>query len=323
MSYDNDDNYKNIWCRSYYGMVLNKQGYNIIDMYPCKFGLKCRGAHKSDEIIEKHTLKKWKESAKGHINILEIKNKVIEILQKNKEMVQSTKYRMKILNINNMRIDELFTFWYDIFYYHHRISKELPTKKAWTNTKSKPSPIEGFNYKDDVPNFYIENDDLWAIERMLHMCPKFNSLDKTIKTSVKDICIGDINCKEGSHSIKDLICIDNFITGKCACISKEEYDIKTRTIIDTINELNSINIKDEDGFIQKTNNISKKKKDEIMSQLIIKKKELNELTRMYHMTEYGFIPLNVQTEIKNKDVPKTLEDIQVKKTTKIVKPKFT
>jgi hypothetical protein len=150
-------------------MDLNKQGYKITEIYPCKFGIKCRGAHCSDEIIEKNNIKKWKQCDKGHINILELMNQVIEILEKNKEMVQNTKYRSKILSINKMRIDELFMFWYEIFYYHHRISKELPTKKAWTNTKSKPAPIEGFNYKDDVPNFYIDNDDLWSIERMMHM----------------------------------------------------------------------------------------------------------------------------------------------------------
>lgn len=320
-SYENDENIKSIWCRSYYGMDLNKQGYKITEIYPCKFGIKCRGAHCSDEIIEKNNIKKWKQCDKGHINILELMNQVTEILEKNKEMVQNTKYRSKILSINKMRIDELFMFWYEIFYYHHRISKELPTKKAWTNTKSKPAPIEGFNYKDDVPNFYIDNDDLWSIERMMHMCPKFIGLDRNVRLSVKNICIGDINCKEGVHNINDLICMDNFITGTCNCISVSEYEQNKSKIIHEIdiinNQLNPSN--DDDGF---TINISKKKKDELVSILIIKKKELNEIKRMVHLTEKGFIPLNVQIEIKKESSPKPTTEVQVKKTNKIVKPKF-
>ena len=320
-SYDNDDNIKSIWCRSYYGMKLNKDGYKITEIYPCKFGDKCRGAHSCDEVIEKNSIKKWKQCDKSHINILELKEQVIEIIEKNKEMVQNTKYRMKILNINNMRIDELFTFWYEIFYYHHRISKELPTKKAWTNTKSKPAPIEGYNYKDDVPNFYIENDDLWSIERMMHMCPKFISLDKNVRMSVKNICIGDINCKEGAHDTNDLICIDNLITGTCSCVSAEMFEQNKKTCIDEINKIDSqLNPDDdEDGF---TVNISKKKKDELNSLLLIKKKELNEMKRMVHLTEKGFVPLNVHIEIKKETNPKPSEEVQVKKTNKIVKPKF-
>jgi uncharacterized protein YdeI (YjbR/CyaY-like superfamily) len=56
-SYDNDDNIKSIWCRSYYTMWLNKQGYSITEFYPCKFGEKCKGAHSCDEIVEKQDRK--------------------------------------------------------------------------------------------------------------------------------------------------------------------------------------------------------------------------------------------------------------------------
>jgi hypothetical protein len=319
-SYDKEDNNKAIWCRSYYGMELNKQGYKINDIYPCKFGDSCRGAHYTHEIIEKSHIKKWKKSNKSHIDILDLMDKVIEILEKNKELVQNTKYRCKLLTINKMRIDELFIFWYDIFYYHHRISKELPTKKAWTNPKSKPQPIEGFNYKDDVPSFYIENDDLWAIERSLHLCEKFKSLDKSIKISVKNICIGDINCKEGAHDINDLICIDNFMNGSCSCVSLEDYNSSKDKLLKDIEIINgNLNPEIDDGFEVI---IPKKKKDELTSLLLSKKRELNELKRMMHLTDDGFVPLSVRIEDRNKTNPKPVEEIQVKKTAKILKPKF-
>ncbi len=323
-SYDIEDNNKTIWCRSYYGMELNKQGYKICEIYPCKFGETCRGAHSSNEIIEKNHLKKWKQADKSHINILDLMEKVIDILEKNKELIQNIKFRTKIININKMRIDEIFSTWYEIFYYHHRISKELPAKKTWINNKSKPLPIEGYNYKDDVPNFYIENDDLWAIERMMHLCPKYSSLDKSTRVSVKNICIGDINCKEGAHDINDLICIDNLITGTCSCISANEYNIKKNILINEISNINNqLNpTEDKDGFIV---NITKKKKDELQQSLIIKNKELNEFKRMIHLTDKGLIPLNVQIENKKQTNPKpadNLESVQVKKTLEIIKPKF-
>ena len=322
-SYDNDDNIKSIWCRSYYGMELNKQGYKITEIYPCKFGEKCNGAHTNSELIEKNNIKKWKQCDKSHINILELKEQVINILEKNKEMIQNTKYRVKILNIHSMKINELFSFWYEVFYFHHRISKQLPTKKSWMNTKSKPIPIEGYNYKDDVPNFYIENDDLWSIERMMHMCPKFITLDRNVRVSVKNICIGDINCKEGSHDINDLICMDNLMTGNCNCVSADIFEQNKKKIIDEINIIDSqLNPDDDkDGFIIQRN-INNSKKKELNSLLLIKKKELNEIKRMVHLTEKGFVPLNIQIEIKKEANPKPSEEVQVKKTNKIVKPKF-
>ncbi len=315
----NDESNKTIWCRSYYGMELNKQGYKISDIYPCKFGETCRGAHSYDEVIEKNCLKKWKTCDKSHIDILYLMEKVIDILEKNKELVQNTKYRCKLLTINKMRIDELFIFWYDIFYYHHRIAKELPSKKAWTNYKSKPQPIEGYNFKDDVPSFYIENDDLWSIERLLHMCDKFKSLDKSTKISVKNICIGDINCKEGAHNANDLICIDNLMNGSCSCISIDNYNSSKTKIMKEIELIKNQLNPEEEGFVV---NITKKKKDELNSLLLTKNKELNNLTRMIHLTENGFIPLSVRIEHKIQNNPKPVEEIQVKKTAKVVKPKF-
>jgi hypothetical protein len=321
-SYNNDENnIKSIWCRSYYGMKLNQQGYKITEIYPCKFGDKCHGAHTSDEIIEKSKIKKWKKADKSNINILDFMERVINILEKNREMIQNPKYRAKIPNIHKMRIDELLMFWYEVFYYHHNISKKLPTKKAWTDTKSKPPPVEGYNYKDDVPNFYIDNEDIWDLERMLHMCPKHLALDKTVRTSVKDICVGDINCKEGAHDINDLICISNLITGSCGCVPLEEYDITKSKIIDDITKIQlQLNPPDDDdGF---TVSMTKKRKDELTEILALKKKELINLKRMVHLTEKGLVPLDVQIEIKKQTNPKPSEEVQVKKANKIVKPKF-
>ena len=321
-SYNNDENnIKSVWCRSYYGMELNKKGYKITEIYPCKFGIKCNGAHTSDEIIEKSKIKKWKKTDKSNINILDFMERVINILEKNREMIQNPKYRAKIPNIHKMRIDELFMFWSEVFYYHHNISKKLQTKKSWTDTKSKPPPIEGYNYKDDVPNFYIDNEDIWDLERMLHMCPKLLALDKSIRVSVKDICVGDINCKEGVHDINDLICINNLITGSCSCIPLEEYETTKTKIIDDITKI-SIQLnpsEDDDGFIV---SITKKRKDELTELLAIKKKELINYKRMVHLTEKGLVPLNIQIEIKKQLNPKPSEEVLVKKATKIVKPKF-
>ena len=91
--------------------------------------------------------------------------------------------------------------------------------------------------------------------------------------------------------------------------------------MDEINKINTIlnpSI-DEDGF---TASIAKKRKDELIELLTIKKKEFLNYKRMVHLTEKGMIPLNAQIEIKKAANPKPTEEVQVKKANKIVKPKF-
>ena len=310
--------HKFIWCRSYYGIELNKQGYKILDIYPCKFGDKCRSAHSSDELIVKDHIEKWRDMDKAHINILKIYENVIDVMEKSKDKIINQKYISMMINIYKMRFDEIMAFWYDLACYHRSIANDLPSRKSWQDPRNKPQPIGGFNFQDDVPLFLLENDDdIWALQRTLRMCNKFISLDKSIKISVKDVCCGDVNCKEGVHDENDLVCIDNMLNGTCSCIGKEEYEEKKQKLIDEINKYN-ITENVNDGFTVK---LSKKQKEEYSSLLRIKYNELNSLKRKVHLTEYNMVPMCKLRESKSA-IERPVETLEVKKTNKVSKPKF-
>lgn len=323
-TYEKDNN-KTTWCPPQYAMELNKQGYKIIEIYPCRFGAECRGAHSKDEIVTKQHISKWEKCDKSHINLLTIMENIIKVIESEKEMVINSKYRSLIQTIHSLRFEKLLEFWFEITCYHRRISKnkDLPTKKAWFN-KSKPPPIEGYHYKDDVPYFALENEDnVWALERTFHMCNKYTSLDRSVKISVKSICCGDINCKEGVHDESDLVCIDDMLTGSCSCMPKDEYVEKTKTIADKIKSLKLLteNTVDEDGFEIK---INKKTRDNNLQQIAEKQKELNSIIRKVHMTEYGLIPLSVRIQENAKTAPAAVDvsNIEVKTVKKVMKKTY-
>jgi hypothetical protein len=320
-TYDNNFE-KHIWCRTYCGMSLNIQGYKIDQIFPCKYGSTCRGAHTKDEIVIKDEIKHWRKCDKSHLNLLSIYDNIIQAIESSKDMVISQKYRAQILNINKMRFDELLMFWFDITCYHRRISKELPTKKSWQNPKSKPQPMEGYNFKDDVPTFYLENEeDVWSLERTIHMCEKHLGVLTNPRTSVKNICIGDVNCKEGIHNREELVCIDNMLNGNCSCELKETFNEKKIKLTTEIKEIEKkLNPStDEDGF---SVFITKKVKDELIQKLKEKKIESTNLFRLVHLTEFGLIPLSERQKEREKTQPVAVENIQVVETKKVMKKKY-
>lgn len=310
---------KTTWCRAYYGQYLNKLGYNIIDIFPCRYGAECRGVHDISELVVKPHIHKWMRQSMARINIMNIMNNIMDVIEKSKDMVTSTKYRGIIQTTPRMRFDELLTFWYDITCYHRRIAKDLHTMRSWANPKSKPPPTEGFFFKEEVPCFYLENeDDVWALERTLHMCPMYMALS-TSTTSVKNLCCGDVNCKDGVHSTDNLVCIDNMLTGTCKCMTKTQIDMMKQQLSDEIASLykqmeTSV---DEDGF---TFVLSKKVKHDMNQKIQSKVTEINSLHCKLHLTEKGLVPLSILIEEHMKTVPK--ETVEIKEVKKIVKKKY-
>ena len=141
------------------------------------------------------------------------------------------------------------------------------------------------------------------------MCEKHIKLDKTKEISVKDICCGDINCKEGVHNKSDLICIDDMMTGKCSCISREIYTEQKTSLEQELKLLTITNETDKDGFITK----STKKKDP--ARIIELTSQLNNMKRMIHLTEEGTIPMSVHIE-QNERKPVISEEKQAKRVVK-------
>ncbi len=218
-------NIKITWCRSHYGKYLIDNKYSIRDVHPCRYGEECRGAHTISELREKDNIVKWRKMNKNHINILKIKHNIISVIISSQEQVKNMKFRCDIKNINDLDFPNLLKFWYDITSYHRKISKQLPPKKYLNNYNK--DEIDGFTFKEEVPQFHLKNEDyVWAIERTFHFCPKYKYLtnNKNKSQSIRHICCGGINCKNGIHDIKHLACIEDLMTGKCSCLSEKEYE---------------------------------------------------------------------------------------------------
>jgi hypothetical protein len=312
-----DDKYKNqiknTWCIPYLAKYLNDElNYNITGYFECRYKDTCRQAHSKSEIVEMDHIKSWRNRDKSSVDLFAIKKNIIQTIMTSKDSVIETKFRPDIINIESMRFDELLNFWFDITCFHRRLSKELPSKEHWTN-RNKPNPIGGFFFKNDVPKFFLDNEeDVWSLQRTLRMCKKHSSLSHDKCISIKDICCGDINCKEGVHNPTDLVCIDNLLTGKCDCLSEEEIEQQQSSLME------------ESEFIQEQINNPKTNK-KVKESLIIQYNQIvtkyNMLNRKKHLTEQGLVPLMIRVD-REKSSPITVLDVdtvEIKKVVRIVK----
>ncbi len=313
----NDDYYKEpktIWCMSAYGELLNSQGYQIIGCSKCKFGKDCTKAHKLDELHELDYYRKYHLRDKSSIDLYKMRSNIIDVIKSGHDLVKKIEYRQKIIAIESLNFVELLEFWYDITCYHRKIIKEFNQKRHTSNF------IEGYNDKRHVPAFYLENeDDVWPLERTLHMCQQFLSLSKDNVIHIRDVCCGNNNCKFGVHDKKYLVCIDNMISGKCSCDSVKIFTEKKAKMKE-----DALSIKkqletgvDENGF---KISLSQENKIELTKQFNAKVVEFNNYVRLTHLTENGLIPFSIREIEYNKTKPTEDSAPVVKTVAKLVKP---
>ena len=101
------------------------------------------------------------------------------------------------------------------------------------------------------------------------------------------MCLGTgINCRDGVNKTSELLCNDDFLTGKCDCINKKEYNTELTKLKSQLEELKS-------AAKLNPKNITKKMQ------------EVNDYQRMIHYTDYGMIPFETQykqyIEMKEKE----------------------
>jgi hypothetical protein len=313
-------------CLSQRCISLNKEGYDIVGFQFCRFGATCFNAHKEEEIEKKPLVAMWERIKDfSSFDLGAMMDNILEVMDKSKQLVNNPKYRSGMANVHSLGFVELLAFWYDITCHHRRISKELPSKRKWQDTKSKPIPMEGYHFQEDVPQFYLQDEDnVWALERALHMCPDQAKLTKSRRLNAKDICVGSFNCKKGVHKLEDVVCTDNLLTGECKCMCEDEIEMTKNQIEADIQKLYTMleTSTDADGFQIK---LSKKVKDDIHQEIREKKQEFASITpRMRHLTELGLIPLKIHLEKKReiaKKVEAAVEEIVVTK--KVLKKKYT
>lgn len=307
------------YCRPTYATAMNKfQGYQIygINRNGCTYGDKCRGAHAPSQLVKSSHITAWEKKNKSTINVLTMKNTIYSSLNEGATNVKSTKYKSKLSHISTMKFDELLSLWFEVACYHRKIIKELKTGSSISN---------GYSNIHDVPRFLLANeDDYWALERVLHMCPKHLNMisSKGTPISIKDICTGADNCKDGCHQYKDVVCIDNLLTGSCSCPPDtyiEDYKRLSAEIKAKCEQIDKINYIDEDGFEVV---ISKSLENTFKSEIAKLNAQLKALRpRKLHYTEDGLIPLSERIAEEEKSKPQDINvtELKTKSVKKIIK----
>lgn len=292
MAYANNTQNKHTWCKGGLGNYLKKNNYNITNIYPCRFGHLCRNAHNPLELKKKKEILDWEKRDKSDINLLEIYDELKKTIKANYFLVKNKKYKSMIEHYEQMDFVSLFNLWFEVTCYHRKIKKEL----KYDQTKI----IDEYSY-GNIPEFKIKNEDyMWSFQRTLRVCKQHKNFINYNGTalSIRDICIGTFNCKNGIHHEDDLACLDDMIHGKCDCISLQVYN-ETKKFLE--NEL----------------------RNERCSKKIEKYKlALLKLKRKVHYTEQGMICLDKRIELNEQKEKEHFDINRVKSVKKLRKKNF-
>jgi hypothetical protein len=306
---------KNLWCRDARVQEIIRiigrnpftegRGYHIRSCTKSD----CKGAHKREEIIPFEHIHKWDRIMKANFNFIELYNQVLNTIKSNKDKIkQQVAFKSRLDIVDELTFIELIQLWKELTCFHRKLTKErdLHTRRGW-QSKEPPKPhSSGYCFQEDVPKFYLEDpkyeDHLWAFERITRYCETQRKFVENIKkgtaVTIWDICLGDKNCKEGFHYIDESLCIDNFLTGKCECMTKQFFDEKQEEIETSINNLED-SLKNED--------LKPKRREQLKVQLSDKYVDKRNHQRKIHYTEDGMKPFNQQlAEYKTKKAEETV-----------------
>ena len=324
----NEANTKNLWCRDklVQNMIKNLgrvpfvqgQGFSIRE---CTNGASCKGAHSSNEIILFPKYRIWNRVDKSTFNFPDLYFQIINVINTDKFKIkisdESKHFKIRIEKMNEYNFIEIVQLWRELATYFRKISKTLPRKKDWKSSMNPHPNLQGYIFSDDVPYFGLDDkieEHVWCLERMTKRCnivdKNINSINNRELIKIWDICVGDKNCKEGYHFINDALCIDDFLTGKCSCVSRELHE----------NELTDLKNKYDNYELQINDESTKPKRVEQLKVLAIEvKNKYNNMLRKIHYTEQGMKPFNEQLQ-KYKEDKLVLENKTKEEIEKKVKP---
>ena len=312
-------NKQNFWCRNKYcqhlisthGRYIFKETNGCI-IKDCRIKPEdCRGAHDEKLIKALPSIYKFNQTKKESINWVKLYLEIKTIIDNDKIKLKLLDHKEKTNDLNNYNFIELIQLWRELSCYYRKLVKKINIDGE---------PIEGFITSNSIPQFNISDkmeDIAWSFERLTRKClmqEKFNeSINKNIQITLWDICIATgINCKEGVHSNNELICKEDFLTGRCSCKS-------TKEIYDQVKNLNDklTLIKEQETYT--TWKVKSKNKNESKLLILSLEHEINNLlnSRMIHYTEQGMLPFNDQYKeyliIEDKKIEeiKKLDDIEI------------
>ncbi len=321
------DSTQNLWCRdTYWQYIVDTLGFNPFKetngchLRSCNHSAQdCRGAHTQETIKPLAHISKYNHLDKAKIEWVKLYNCVIETLTRDIPKVHNKDHLEYLKSISSMDFITLIQLWRNMACHYNKLAKELPDKKYVQGPITKHS--SGFTFSDEVPKFRISDgleDTAWGFERLTRWCPiqlKFNrDISENKKITVWDLCLATgLNCKEGIHTISEMICTDDFLTGTCSCPTKQDIETQETQLQLKLIELSTRLIKivdeekskaqettDDDWGKVKTKRGKQKAqvdpKVEINNEIIAIEKQIEKLvkSRSIHYTDIGMIPFNKQ-----------------------------
>jgi hypothetical protein len=248
----------------------------------------CRGAHDDKSIKTLSSIHKFNQMKVTSIDWIKLYLEIKDVIDKDKNKLKSIDHKQKTVDINKYNFIELIQLWRDLACYYRKLAKTINIDGE---------TIEDYTNINSIPQFLISDkmeDIAWSFERLFRKCPiqeKFNeSINKKIQITVWDVCIATgANCKDGVHVNKELICKDDFLSGRCLCQSIK--DINDQIII--LNEKLTFLKEQENDTTWK---VKSKKKNESKLLILSLEDQINNLlnSRLIHYTEQGMIPFNEQ-----------------------------
>lgn len=291
---------KNLWCRDTRGQeVVRILGFNPFTeekgcrVRECTYGKECKGAHSLSEFIITPHINRWLKLNKATFPFCDLHNEIVNVIKSDKVKIKDNNdLVIKINTIDTMNFIEQLNLWHDLSCYYRKMAKTLHKKYEWKSAVPPPINPQGYIFADDVPCFYLSEkteDYAWAFDRITRVCNMHSRFKSKVslkqKVTIRDLCLGEMNCKEGTHYVDEQVCVDNFLTGSCSCVSKAEFDTQKQNII---NQINIVSDK-----IDKV----KGNKNGLTKQLNELNKQLNGMSRKLHYTEEGMLPYNEQYKI--------------------------
>ena len=235
---------KNLWCRSMLCMQI-KDDYmkshptspfketTTSRLRPCTHNDgTCRGAHSHDEIRAYPHIYKYNTANKATIPWVQLYLHIIKSFETNESKVLNSADITRISNSNIKTLDfvQLSQLWRELACSYRKLAKELPMKIDGIH--SVEVHVSRYKFQEDVPQFYISDglEDLaWALTRLTRRCQTNQTFEHALesgsKVTIYDVCLATgLNCKEGAHKLNEMICSDDFLSGHCSCLSKEEFE---------------------------------------------------------------------------------------------------
>jgi hypothetical protein len=324
-------NKQNFWCRNKYCQhLISIHGRNIFKetngclIKECRIKPEdCRGAHDEKLIKALPSIYKFNQVKKDSIDWIKLYLEIKTTIENDKIKLKSIDHKEKTNDLTKYNFIELIQLWRYLACFYRKLVKQINIDGE---------TIEGFASSNTIPQFNISDkmeDVAWSFERLTRKClmqEKFNeSISKNIQVTLWDVCIATgINCKEGVHSNNELICKEDFLTGRCSCQTNKDINDQIAILSEKLNS-----IKDQEN--DTTWKVKNKKKND--SKLLISSLEdqINNLSksRLIHYTEQGMRPfdelyknylfeenkkIEEQNKLDNVDI-----DIKIKPVIKLVK----